>query len=225
LDEVTAMRSSLAVLIATVAVLACVGATEEGKPGEDDIRAVAAADLAFATDLYPRLAANDQNLVFCPPGVAGLLALAGTGSRGPTRTSLLSVLPLPGASEQTLEAFGDWRARLAGKSDERTTLEWTSTVLSDPSHPLLAAFQDMARLKFNAEIPTEPSLDPDTGIVLKSRVHFFGHWRYEFAAAATKPGPFFLAGGREVSVPFIAHGDDFKFYTKQAGCLASGRVA
>jgi serpin B len=221
------MRSSLAVLIATVAVLACVGATEEGKPGEDDIRAVAAADLAFATDLYPLLAANDQNLVFCPPGVAGLLALAGTGSRGPTRTSLLSVLPLPGASEQTLEAFGDWRARLAGKSDERTTLEWTSTVLSDPSHPLLAAFQDMARLKFNAEIPTEPSLDPDTGIVLKSRVHFFGHWRYEFAAAATKPGPFFLAGGREVSVPFMHTETDFKFYheTGRLFGLGPGRVS
>jgi len=198
---------------ASCLLLVCLpGACGIAHANEDDVRAVVAADLAFATDLYPRLAANDQNIVFCPPGVAGLLAMAATGSRGPTRTALLSVLHLPGATERTLEAFGDWRARLAGKSDNRITLEWTSTVLSDPSHPLLVAFQDMARLKFNAEIPTEPSLDPGTGIVLKSRVHFFGQWTNAFAVADTKPGPFSLAGGGDVSVPFMHTETRFKFF-------------
>jgi len=206
------MKNVVPVLITTIAVLACVGAAEEGKPDEADIRTVATADLAFATDLYPRLAANGQNIVFCPPGVAGLLAIAGTGSRGSTRTAILSVLHLPGASKRTLEAFGDWRARLASKSDDRITLEWTSTVLSDSSHPLLAAFQDIARLKFNAEIPSVPSLGPGTGLILKSHVHFFGQWTYAFPVADSKPGPFFLGTGGKVSVPFMHSETRFKFF-------------
>jgi len=179
---------------------------------EADINTVAAADLAFATDLYPRLTSGDQNLVFSPPGAGGLLALASTGARGPTRMALLSVLHLPGASEQTIEAFGDWNTRLVGDATNQITFEWTNTILRDPSHPLVPAFEDIALRKFRAQIPADPSLGPDSGLVLESHVHFFGHWTNAFAVADTKPGPFFLGAIGEVSVPFMHTENHFKFF-------------
>lgn len=201
------------VSFASIVLLFCLrGLSELLRANEADINTVAASDLAFATALYPRLTSGDQNLVFSPPGVGGLLALASTGACGPTRMALLSVLHLPGASEQTIEAFGEWKTRLVGDATNQIAFEWTDTILRDPSHPLVPAFEDIARLKFGAQIPADPSLVPDTGLVLKSHVHFFGHWTNAFAVADTKPGPFFLGAGGEVSVPFMHTENRFKFF-------------
>jgi len=38
----------------------------------------------------------------------------------------------------------DWNTRLVGDATNQITFEWTNTILRDPSHPLVPAFEDIA---------------------------------------------------------------------------------
>jgi serpin B len=61
------------------------------------LRAAAAADDAFGMDLYQRLGARQENLVFSPASIAAALQLALAGARGSTATQLAAALHLGGA--------------------------------------------------------------------------------------------------------------------------------
>jgi serpin B len=64
-------------------------------------QAAAAADDQFGVDLYQRLGADQQNLVFSPASIAAALQMALVGARGRTAAQLAAALRLGGADPAT----------------------------------------------------------------------------------------------------------------------------
>ena len=77
--------------------------TSSAAPGLDAGRqqAAAAADDQFGMDLYQRLGADQQNLVFSPASIAAALQMALVGARGRTAAQLAAALRLGGADPAT----------------------------------------------------------------------------------------------------------------------------
>ncbi|MFH1104253.1 MAG: serpin family protein [Actinomycetota bacterium] len=69
-----------------------------------DVAAVAAAEQAFAADLYAVLAAGDENLVFSPLSVHLALAMALGGAQGETATQMEGALRVAGIDPARLHA-------------------------------------------------------------------------------------------------------------------------
>ena len=116
-------------------------------------QAVAAAADAFGVDLYRRLAADGQNLVFSPASIAAALQLALIGARGSTAGQLAAALHLDGPSEpDPAAAAGDGLRLLSGviqsADGAETTLRAPSTLWVQAGLPLepsfLAQIQDVA---------------------------------------------------------------------------------
>ena len=180
---------------------------------DGDLRTAAAADLALAIDLYPRLRSGDQNLVFSTPGLTTLLALVGTGARGRTRADLCHLLHVAGASPETLEAFGSWRIWFGQNPGDGNQLEWTTTIsVGRETGGIFPAFLADAQTNFGAQLASASSLDPPDGIVLKNHIHFFGHWEAHFETADTTSEKFYLRGSRPVRRPFMHRIADFRVF-------------
>ena len=116
-------------------------------------QAVAAAADAFGVDLYRRLAADGQNLVFSPASIAAALQLALIGARGSTAGQLAAALHLDGPGEpDPAAAAGDGLRLLSGviqsADGAETTLRAPNTLWVQAGLPLEPSFlsqvQDVA---------------------------------------------------------------------------------
>ena len=108
-------------------------------------RAAAAADAAFAADMYQLLAEEAADTVFSPASVASALLMALCGARGRTATELARVLHLGGLSgpgggpdvvASGLGLVSAWR----GDGPRSVTLRAPNTVWVQAGLPLRAAF-------------------------------------------------------------------------------------
>jgi serpin B len=88
------------------------GASPSPAPSQDasraafDAKAVAAANNAFAADLYSKLAAKEGNLFFSPNSIETALAMTYAGARGKTADQMAAVLHLTAGDEKVHTAFG-----------------------------------------------------------------------------------------------------------------------
>jgi len=86
-----------------------------------NVRAVAGANNAFATDLYARLKSQDGNLAFSPASIVFALGMTYLGARGKTASQMKSTLRLPLEGKALERAFAtllrDWLAA-SGKTYE-----------------------------------------------------------------------------------------------------------
>jgi len=87
------------------------GAAKEGArpapaPAADAAKAVAAANNAFAADLYQKLAAAEGNLFFSPNSVETALVMTYAGARDRTAEQMAAVLHLPAKDAGVHAAFG-----------------------------------------------------------------------------------------------------------------------
>src|ERR1700683_5869716 len=101
-----------------------------------DPRPYGAADTAFGLDLLaPSCRADPQaNLVLSPSSLASGLGMAYLGARGATAQAMASVLHLPAAGGQALEAGLQARsAALRGLDSLGVTVETSDQVWADPS--------------------------------------------------------------------------------------------
>lgn len=126
--------------------------THEQVTGPDAarLRAAAAATDAFGVDLYRRLGASQENLVFSPASIAAALQMALVGARGSTAAQLAAALhlggadPAAGARDGLLLLSGAIRAGQDGPA----TVQAPSTLWVQSGLPLEGGFtgalQDLA---------------------------------------------------------------------------------
>ncbi|HEX4831954.1 MAG TPA: serpin family protein [Trebonia sp.] len=178
---------------------------------------LAAADAAFGTDLYARLA-GPGNLVFSPASIAAALRMALIGARGETATELAHVLHLPGEAGSLAGVARNASAALAGfRAGRDLTLRTVNTAWVDQAVVVRRSFLDQpvevaeadfrhqpdaARRQVNAAIAEQtagkvtdliaPGLISDlTRLILVSAIYLKARWEHEFPAADTRKDAFY----------------------------------
>jgi len=192
--------------------------------GEPPAGSLAAGNTAFALKLYSELRATEGNLFFSPFSISSALGMTYAGARGNTATEMKSALHYPlepadlPAAFQRLDRELVANARKAGQELAIANgLCLTGGNVSD-------GFKSLLEDNFDAELfaggldringwvkrKTEgkiakilDQLDPNSVCVLLNAIYFKGTWASPFPKAATRDGPFQMAAGRQVVVPFM----------------------
>jgi len=172
---------------------------------------LAAADAAFGTDLYAKLA-GPGNLVLSPASVAAALRMALVGARGETAAELVRALHLPDAAAAT-EANRELVAIPAGAG---ITLNAVNTAWIDDHLRVLDSFLDQpvtvrradfrgqpeqARLAINRSVEEQTAgkianllgkglISALTRLVLVNALYLKARWAHEFPEANTRKEPF-----------------------------------
>ena len=133
-----------------------------------DPRPYAAADTAFGLSLLGAWCRADPraNLVFSPASLATGLGMAYLGARGGTARAMASVLRLPAAGDQALEAGLQARsAALRELAGPGVTLAESDRVWADPSLPTLRSYLTAVATGYGAGVTRLPLLtQPDQAV-------------------------------------------------------------
>lgn len=196
-------------------------------PVSAEARAVAAANNAFAFDLYRQLSAGQGDRFFSPIGISMGLALLSRGATGETQRQILDVAHLDPAQPEILQGYAELRHRLAsgGKGYQ---LRMANRLWLERGFPLDPAFRKVATDHFGAEpgevdfknlpaaretinrwgaestegriseLLSPQTLTDATRFVLTSGIYFKGTWKYQFVPAATTEAPFHVTPERDV---------------------------
>lgn len=113
--------------------------------------AVAAADTAFALDLYHQLAAAPGNLFFSPYSLSRLLALAAAGARGPTATELDAALHLDRPADQLAAGYADLTKALQAAAGDDIDLVTADSLWVQNQYPLRPEYLQTVRIQFGAD--------------------------------------------------------------------------
>ena len=127
----------------------------------------AAADDAFGMDLYRRLAADQQNLVFSPASIAAALQMALVGARGSTAAQLAAALHL-GPADPAEDANPPEEADPADAA--RDGLRLLSTVIAAGQDPALV-LRAPNTLWIQSGLPLAPSFTGSLQDVAAAVVH------------------------------------------------------
>ena len=185
---------------------------------------LAAADAAFGTDLYTRLAGPD-NLVVSPASIAAALRMALIGARGQTAAEMAAVLHLPGP-----QAAREAQRQLpAAPQSEALTLRVANTAWIQSGLPILDEYLDQpvtvrradfardyeaARAEINAAVEEQTAgkitdllapgmLDRLTRLVLVNAVYLKAQWKHQFSEDSTRKEPFSPEGSDLVPVDMM----------------------
>lgn len=195
-------------------------------------RAVAAANNAFAFDLYRRIAEGEGNRFFSPIGISMGLALLSTGAADETRQQILDIAHLQLTESEMRRGFADLNTRFASGGNGYQ-LRLANRLWLHKDFPLVPQFAGTARHDFGAEPGTvnfnDPaaaretinrwgaektegriaellsptSLNEKTRFVLTSGIYFKGNWKYQFVPAATSDAPFHVTPDRDATTPMM----------------------
>ena len=133
-----------------------------------DPRPYGAADTAFGLDVLGAWCQADprSNLVLSPASLASGLGMAYLGARGGTAQAMASVLHLPAASGQALEAGLQARsAALRGLDGPGVTVNASDQVWADPSLTTLPGYLNAVATGYDAGVAQAPLLShPDQAV-------------------------------------------------------------
>jgi serine protease inhibitor len=129
--------------------LAAAGAT--ALAADAPLNPVAAANTAFALDLYWQLAAAPGNLFFSPYSISRALAMAAAGARGPTAAEMDAVLHLKSAPGQIAAGYGDLTKSLQTAAGGDIDLVSADSLWVQDQYPLRADYLRTVRSQFGAE--------------------------------------------------------------------------
>lgn len=179
---------------------------------------LAAADAAFGTDLYARLA-GPGSLVFSPASIAAALRMALIGARGQTAAEMAVALHLPGpegardAQERLADLLGT--AAEAGLTLTAVNTAWLDQALNvrpefldQPVTVRRADFRNQAeaaRQAINASVEEQTAgkitdlIQPGmvslaTRLVLVNAIYLNARWEHQFPARDTRQAPFYPEG-------------------------------
>ena len=181
---------------------------------------VAAADEAFAGDLYRALAGDGAQTVFSPVSVAAVLRMALCGAGGQTAAELAGALhEAPGAAADGLRAVsaavndvaagGSVTLRAPGVAWVQSGLPlrsaFTSQIGDSVARAGFAEQPEAARAEINRVIAEQTegkitgllpagTIDSATRLVLTSAIYLKAAWAKPFPEAATKDAPFYPDG-------------------------------
>ncbi len=121
--------------------------------GQSNTTAIAAANNAFACDLYGRLKSTAGNLFFSPYSISTCLAMVDAGARGNTAVQMANVLHLPPNSAQIHSSHGALQKELnaAGKTGG-FELAIANSLWGQQGHPFLPGFLDLAQQNYDANL-------------------------------------------------------------------------
>lgn len=182
-----------------------------------DTEQLAAADAAFGTDLYARLA-GEGNLVFSPASIAAALCMALIGARGETAAEMAATLHLPSpdaareAQRQLVGSIPDsdgFILRMVNMAWIQSGLPILEEYLDQPVTVERADFTrewEAARLAINAAVEDQTAgkitdllapglLDGLTRLVLVNAVYLKAQWEHQFGEEDTRKEPFFCGHG------------------------------
>ena len=200
---------------------------------EDEIRALAGANAAFALELYRNLASGDSgNIVVGPHSISSALAMIYAGARGQTAEEMARVLHFADAGEVG-RAFNGLDRTLESRSNEAVDLRLANQAFAQPGYGFLDAYlrvlssdfgAPLAELDFsdaerarrvvngwaadrtNQRIPElfpAGAITPLTRLVVANAVSLDAQWTYEFDPARTTVEEFHLPDGHAARVPMM----------------------
>jgi serpin B len=147
------MRSRLLSFRPGAALLAAALAAATPARGADDpaAGAVAAANTAFAFDLYRQLSSAPGNLVFSPYSVSDVLGMALVGARGQTAAEMAATLHLKLPPAEVAAGFANLAERFDAAGNDRVVLVTANSLWVQPQTPLDAEYLKVLRIQFRAE--------------------------------------------------------------------------
>lgn len=196
-----------------------------------ELRDFAAAQLAFAVDLYRTVAFEEKgDLALGPGSLHTALAMIRAGARGQTATEMDAVLRADGRLHELGNALD---RELRSRSSQRgVDVDIANRVWADEGLELLDGYvqtlathygaglaqldlsgdPEGARAAVNAwvaeatrqtieELFPKGSIESNTRLVLANALHVQAHWKFPFPPARTSDRPFLLADGSQVDVP------------------------
>ena len=127
-------------------------ATGFAAPAPDPaVTQVAAANTAFAVDLYRQLAATPGNLFFSPYSLSRVLAMAAAGARGATATEMGAALHLNAPADQAAAGYAALTKTLQADAGGDLTLVTADSLWVQDQFPLLDAYRRVVQTQFGAE--------------------------------------------------------------------------
>jgi serpin B len=200
----------------------------------------AASTNALGYDLYRKLGATPGNLAFSPASIETALSMAWAGAKGDTELQMQHVLHFGGDRQEALGGARETLAWLTGAHDgyelavadelfgdraypfdpgflslEKTTFGAPLETV-DFAHAFEAARADVNGFVAGVtkgKIPVilgPGSVDEATRLVLVNAIYMHAKWQSAFDAKATRPAPFFAAGGAH-DVPTMHQGATLPF--------------
>jgi len=193
----------------------------------------AAANNAFASNLYAQLNKAKGNLLFSPYSIHTALGMTHEGAGGATLDEMRKVLQL---SEKVGSAeIGALMNQLSAAAKQSgAELNVANALWGQKGYPFIETFLDRTlksyqaqlqpwdfekdleggRLEINRWVEAQTKdkikellkpgmLDPLTRMVLVNAIYFNGKWEKAFDVAATKPDAFAIHGGGNVQVPLM----------------------
>jgi serpin B len=235
------MRTRLAALTFALALSACgSGVPNLPPPTEAEASSVAAADNAFAFDLYARLRARPGNFAMSPVSITSALTMCLAGARGETEAQMRKVLHVEGSVPAAVEAAGKVTANL--QRSKKITLSIQNRLFGEKSVRFEPPYVDLLKRSFGAQVESldfagapGPSrervnrwaaeathdrikeiLGPDaitaeTRLVVANAVYFYGDWEAPFQKSATQPAPFKVSATESREVPLMFQAGHFGF--------------
>jgi len=207
---------------------------------DPDAKAAVAGINAFSLDLYRRTLAADENHFLSPASVSVAVGLAYRGARGTTATELEKTLHFGKSPRDYLRANGQLLGTMnfAGPRRELRTanavwLQDGMPLLPDYEQDLAAYAKaglqrvdfrgdtDAARLKINGWVAESTrdkikdllrpgDVSDSTRAVLVNAIYWKGGWASAFDKRQTKPEPFKLLDGGQVTAPLMSQRSDFQ---------------
>ncbi|MDD2764428.1 MAG: serpin family protein [Opitutaceae bacterium] len=135
---------------ATLAAILIVAASATGAD-RPAVETVAAANTAFALDLYRQLAPAPGNLFFSPSSVSEVLGMALVGARGQTAAEMAATLHLNFPPDQVVAGLALLADRLGLGRHDGVTLVTANSIWAQSQTPLLPEFLHSLRTQFSAE--------------------------------------------------------------------------
>lgn len=201
--------------------------------GAEAAKQLAAADGAFALDLYRHVAAGtDGNIVIGPHSISAVMTMVYAGARGETEADLRRVLHLD-AVPNVPAAANALDLALRAQSSAAVDLRLANQAFVRPGFPLLDAYVEALTRDFGApiaeldfgdaegarrtindwaasrtkgridELFPPESISPNTVLVLANAVSLIGQWKYRFDPSLTSVAKFRLPDGTDVDVPMM----------------------
>ncbi len=141
----------------------------ESSTGEDTVQSLAAANSAFAFDLYNEIRSEGDNLFFSPYSVSSALAMTLAGAAGDTATQIRAVLHFDFLATPVHAAFGSLDETLNERSTlpeayegEGFELHVVNAIWPQLGYALLDAFLETVTENYGAELrDLDYATDPD----------------------------------------------------------------
>ena len=232
-----------AVVAATMAVTAVAQPTSKpGQPAAEDLAKLAAANNAFALDIFAKVEHPGENEFLSPYSISSALAMTYAGAKGQTAAEMAKALHFELPADRLHAAFRQLTTDLNASGKEGVLLianalwgqkgfafkpDYTKLVETEYGGKLttvdFAKATEEARQTINKwveektrekikDLIAQGILDPMTRLVLTNAVYFKAPWLEPFNKSQTKKEDFTTAGGKKVVTDMMHQQKHFGYF-------------